>query len=80
MSLYKFEASFHDLQDVLRAKLGKMPSDIIIASVIIAGSILYATRNRSMQIDGTAYLGRKEDLLTRKLDEINRSLKQIKKN
>lgn len=61
-----------------------MPSDVIVASLIIggaaasiAGSILYATRNRSMELQGTAYLGRKEDVLSKKLDELNKNLKEM---
>ena len=58
-----------------------MPSEIVTASLIltggIVGSILYATRDRSIQYGGTGHLGRNEDKLNRKLDDIKRTLKNL---
>ncbi len=58
----------------------QMPSDIIVASLIIAGGVvgstLYATRDRSIQFGGTAHFGREQELI-KKLDEIHRRLKKL---
>ena len=68
-----------DLEATDRGRPEQMPSDIIVASLIVAGSILYATRDKSIQSGGTAHFGRREDRINNKLDEINTSLKKIAK-
>ena len=56
-----------------------MPSDVRVASLIIGGSIggsiVYATRSRSIQYETTAHLGRNEDAMRKQLDEITKTLK-----
>ena len=59
----------------------EMPSDIIIASIILAGgiggSIWWAQRDRTLNYTGKAFLGRNEDRLEQKIDTNNRQLKQV---
>ena len=61
-----------------------MPSDVIVASIIltiglsagVGGSIIYATRNRTIDMTGTAYLGRNEDRIVKSLKRIEENQKR----
>lgn len=78
--MFKTEACFH--RRGYTCQTAKMFSDVIVASLIITGgisfSIFMATNNRSLDFEGTACLGRKKDVMCKKLDEINKNLKRMK--
>ena len=60
-----------------------LDSPIIVASLIltsgIAGSILWAQRDRSLDCGGPLYLGRREERLEKKIDSFGEKLDQLDK-
>lgn len=60
-----------------------MPSDMILGSMIIGGSISmsiwWAQRNRKIEYGGTTHLGRSDDKVINLLQEIKSNIEKLNK-